>query len=152
MTTHHLSHDEVCSLLPLLLSTQASLTFLHQFFTHLKALLANQSSSLRGSVFLTQKSLPPTPPSESTTTKATSDAETTTTTTSFPPGQSPILIRASNGRHKTAKVKASTVVQPDELEAFYTKYAELCKAGMVGLKKRDRSGKKKGKPKGKVTK
>jgi signal recognition particle subunit SRP14 len=36
------------------------------------------------------------------------------------------------------------------LEAFYARYAEVCKAGMVGMKKRDRSGKKKGKGKGKM--
>jgi len=40
-------------------------------------------------------------------------------------------------------------VAPDELEAFYIRYAELCKAGMVRMKKRDRSAKKKGKGKGK---
>ncbi|PWY90938.1 hypothetical protein BO70DRAFT_425864 [Aspergillus heteromorphus CBS 117.55] len=47
---------------------------------------------------------------------------------------------------KPSKVKLSTVVSPDELEAFYLRYAEVCKAGMTGLKKRDR---KKGKAKGK---
>ena len=45
-----------------------------------------------------------------------------------------------------SKVKISTVVSPDDLEAFYARYAEVCKAGMTGLKKRDR---KKGKAKGK---
>jgi signal recognition particle subunit SRP14 len=44
-------------------------------------------------------------------------------------------------------VKLSTIVSPQDLEAFYAKYAEICKAGMVGLKKRDRSAKKKGKAK-----
>ena len=39
-------------------------------------------------------------------------------------------------------MKLSTVVQPDELEAFFTRYAEVWKAGMSGLKKRDRSGRK----------
>jgi len=30
-------------------------------------------------------------------------------------------------------------VQPDELEVFFTRYAEVCKEGMArGLKKRDR--------------
>lgn len=37
------------------------------------------------------------------------------------------------------KIKLSTVVEVDALEAFYAKYAEVCKAGMSGLKKRDRS-------------
>jgi signal recognition particle subunit SRP14 len=33
-------------------------------------------------------------------------------------------------------------VRPGELEAFYARYAEVCKAGMTGLKKRDRKLKK----------
>ena len=41
-------------------------------------------------------------------------------------------------KNKSTKVKFSTVVKTDELEAFYTRYAEVCKAGMTGLKKRDR--------------
>ncbi|KAH7154826.1 signal recognition particle, SRP9/SRP14 subunit [Dactylonectria estremocensis] len=54
----------------------------------------------------------------------------------------PILIRAANGkgsRDKTAKVKLSTVVQPDDIEAFYARYADVCKTGMTALKPRDRS-------------
>ena len=39
-------------------------------------------------------------------------------------------------------MKLSTVVQADELEGFFTRYAEVWKAGMSGLKKRDRSGRK----------
>lgn len=33
-------------------------------------------------------------------------------------------------------------MQPDQLDAFFVRYAEACKAGMSGLKKRDRRGKK----------
>lgn len=54
----------------------------------------------------------------------------------------PVLIRASNGkgsRGKPNKIKLSTVVQPDALEAFYARYADVCKAGMTALKPRDRS-------------
>lgn len=54
----------------------------------------------------------------------------------------PILIRASNGKskeHQSNKVKFSTVVEADDLEIFFLKYAEVCKQGMSGLKKRDRS-------------
>ena len=57
----------------------------------------------------------------------------------------PTIVRASNGKSgdkKSSKVKLSTVVQPDELETFFVKYAEVCKSGMSGLKKRDRSGRK----------
>lgn len=56
-----------------------------------------------------------------------------------------MLIRATNGKsqeNKVDKVKLSTIVQPDDLEGFYVRYAEVCKAGMSGLKKRDRSGRK----------
>ena len=44
-------------------------------------------------------------------------------------------------------MKISTVVQPKDLESFYTRYAEVCKKGMEGLRKRDRSKKKKDKKK-----
>lgn len=39
-------------------------------------------------------------------------------------------------------MKLSTIVQADELEGFFVRYADVCKAGMGGLKKRDRSGRK----------
>jgi len=54
----------------------------------------------------------------------------------------PILIRASNGKskeHRDKKIKLSTIVAADALEGFFVKYAEVCKQGMSGLKKRDRS-------------
>lgn len=34
-------------------------------------------------------------------------------------------------------------MQPDSLEGFYVRYAEICKGGMDRLKKRDRSKKRK---------
>ena len=34
----------------------------------------------------------------------------------------------------------STVVQTDELERVFIRYADVCKAGMSALKKRDSSG------------
>ena len=55
-------------------------------------------------------------------------------------------MRATNGKmkeDKADKVKLSTVVMPDRLEGFYARYAEIWKAGMGGLRKRDRSGRKK---------
>lgn len=70
----------------------------------------------------------------------------------------PLIIRATDGnsqsksRAKTApsassskKVKLSTIVQPDDLDSFYARYADVCKAGMQSLKKRDRSKRKKAK-------
>jgi signal recognition particle subunit SRP14 len=77
------------------------------------------------------------------------DAVAPTAENPFPdlnPGKSlPIVVRASNGKSKrdrSEKVKLVTVVQPDDLEAFYIRYAEVCKAGMTALKPRDRSKKK----------
>lgn len=60
-----------------------------------------------------------------------------------------MLIRVSNGSHKSAKRKASTIVSLGQMESFYSKYAEVCKEGMVGMRKRDRSTKKKTKGKSK---
>lgn len=106
-------------------------------------LLTKTSQKSRGSVFLTQKPL--------------LNASQQTEEASSQPS---ILIRASDGntgapnpksnkiQKKTAtkdtKIKLSTVVAPGDLEEFYTRYADVCKAGMAGLKKRDR---KKGKAK-----
>lgn len=62
----------------------------------------------------------------------------------------PVLMRATNGKSGEKvkeKVKFSSVVQPESLEAFYVRYAEVCKSGMQGLRKRDRSGRKKAKAK-----
>lgn len=100
----------------------------------LKTLLQKQSTSRRGSVFLTQKRM------------LSSDTPSSDNETS---ARQPILIRVSNGHKKNDKSKASTVVRYDELEGFYAKYAEICKEGMIAMKKRDRSGKKKAKGKGK---
>ncbi len=69
-----------------------------------------------------------------------------------PPHPLPILVRATDGNDKKdKKVKLSTVVQADDLENFFVRYAESWKAGMSGLKKRDRSGRK-AKAKGKKRK
>lgn len=62
-----------------------------------------------------------------------------------PPQPLPVLIRATNGKSKekrAKKIKISTVVNPDDLDAFYARYADVCKAGMTALKPRDRSKKK----------
>jgi signal recognition particle subunit SRP14 len=63
----------------------------------------------------------------------------------------PIIIRATSGTskgNKEGKIKLSTIVEVNALEAFFVRYSEVCKSGMSGLKKRDRSkGKKKMKAK-----
>jgi len=57
----------------------------------------------------------------------------------------PIIIRASDGETQSKDrvknkdhVKISTIVQPDDLEGFFTRYADVCKASMLSLRKRDR--------------
>lgn len=71
-----------------------------------------------------------------------------------PPNPLPLLVRATDGKSQSKdrkknkdKVKISTVVQPDDIEAFFARYADVCKAGMQSLKKRDRSKRKKDKKK-----
>jgi len=64
-----------------------------------------------------------------------------------------LLIRASSGAGKGEdNVKISTVVRPEELDVFFARYADVCKAGMGALKKRDRKKRKKGKKGEKVEK
>ncbi|CAI7605703.1 unnamed protein product [Penicillium glandicola] len=121
-----------------------------EFFKSLADLLSKTSEQVHGSVNLTQKPL--------------IDVPGATTTNSQPS----ILIRATDGNtntpnlgrtcketqiksKKSQKVKLSTIVNPDDIEAFYVRYAEVCKAGMTGLKKRDRRGRK-AKTKGGATK
>lgn len=77
---------------------------------------------------------------------------------------SQILVRATNGAttskgskktkigktHKPVpKIKLTTVVDASTLDDFYAKYADICKQGMQGLRKRD---KKKAKEKAKAAK
>jgi signal recognition particle subunit SRP14 len=57
----------------------------------------------------------------------------------------PVIIRASDGETQSKNrvknkdhVKISTIVQPDDLEGFFTRYADVCKASMLSLRKRDR--------------
>ncbi|KAJ5111164.1 hypothetical protein N7532_001699 [Penicillium argentinense] len=111
-----------------------------EFFEALTNLLSTTTQKAHGSVSLTQKPL-------------------VDPVTNGPPS---ILIRASDGNTsaprvkkdgkivkgsnpKVTRVKFSTVVPADGIEAFYTRYAEVCKAGMTGMKKRDRKRKAKGK-------
>jgi signal recognition particle subunit SRP14 len=71
----------------------------------------------------------------------------------------PILIRAHNNKSEKKegtdrkdidKIQLSTLVKPDDLDAFFVRYAEACKAGMSGLKKRDKKKAKKTKKKKKT--
>ncbi|KAF3797877.1 hypothetical protein GCG54_00004507 [Colletotrichum gloeosporioides] len=133
----HLSHDE--------------------FFGKLADLFEQRRSKGHGSIFLVQKRrmrMSPGQESRITLTPASivsygQDVPAPTDTDPFPdlnPTKPlPVLVRASNGKskkHRDAKIKLSTVVEVDALDAFYTRYADLCKSGMAALKPRDRSKKK----------
>jgi len=74
-----------------------------------------------------------------------SSTTTTSPTPEQPAAPLPILIRATNGKggeKKSEKIKLSTLVSPTELDAFYGRYAEVCKSGMALLKPRDRTKRK----------
>ncbi|KAK5171638.1 signal recognition particle 14kD protein [Cryomyces antarcticus] len=114
-----------------------------EFFTQLSSLFDTRSKKEHGSIYLTQKRL---------TYDLTSALSTLTKSPDdplwdlHPSNPLPILIRATDGKSKDKKkekAKLSTVVRPDELEGFYARYAECCRAGMQALKKRDRSKRKK---------
>ncbi|KAA8911482.1 signal recognition particle 14kD protein-domain-containing protein [Sphaerosporella brunnea] len=95
-----------------------------EFFTKLTSLLSAATAAQKNSVYLTQKPLTPLAP---------------------PSVDSPrqLLIRATNGSSESAKkIKLATVVDADELDRFFAKYAEVCKANMGSLKKRDRKKRK----------
>jgi signal recognition particle subunit SRP14 len=118
------------------------------FLSSLTTLLSTPHQKSHGSVYLTQKTLP-------------SSNNSASDTSSSSPEK--ILIRATNGIHnpqnpsstskskiaksltgKDKKIKLSTIVDVGDLEGFYAKYADVCKRGMEGLRKRDKSkGKKK---------
>jgi len=106
-----------------------------EFLSKLTTLLKSQSTASKGTLYLSQKRLAHDLPKDS-------------STTTFP-----LLFRATNGKStredRKGKIKISTVVEPEELEAFFGKYAEVCRSGMDGLKKRDRKARKKNKGKGK---
>ncbi|KAF2230532.1 signal recognition particle, SRP9/SRP14 subunit [Viridothelium virens] len=113
-----------------------------EFFTRLQELFAKKNSKGKGSVFLKQKRF-----SQPTGSSAGSLADLNDTT------PTPLFIRASAGHSKYVtpadRIQFGTVVQPEDLEAFYTRYAECCRVGMMGGMKKRSKEKKKGKKKGK---
>ncbi|VVT56248.1 uncharacterized protein SAPINGB_P004914 [Magnusiomyces paraingens] len=90
-----------------------------------------KAAETKGSVFLTQKRYSP------------KDGVTNEV-----PDTNALLFRATDGNSdKKKKVKFSTVVKAEDLEAFWVKYTEVIKAGMVGLRKKDKKKKAKSKAK-----
>ncbi|KAK1251370.1 hypothetical protein MKX07_006849 [Trichoderma sp. CBMAI-0711] len=120
MASQHLSQDE--------------------FFDKLGQLFNHRKGSDHGAIYLIQKRLTYDPAEQqSTTAKLFPDLA--------PNKPLPVLVRTTNGKSKrddaarAGKEKLSVVVQPHELDAFYARYADVCKAGMAALKPRDKSKK-----------
>jgi signal recognition particle subunit SRP14 len=119
-----------------------------QFFISLSHLFDAHRSAGHGSVFLTQKRLSHNLPTPDPSTSPEPTSKAPPLLQSPPLAVAPVIVHATTGTSRTDKThskkkKISTVVPPEELEGFYVRYAEACKAGMQGLKKRDRSGRKK---------
>ncbi|KAF2878111.1 signal recognition particle 14kD protein-domain-containing protein [Massariosphaeria phaeospora] len=124
-----------------------------EFFTQLTNLFEHNRTKGHGSIYLTQKRLSyQTENAAPSPTKVLDDPLWDT----HPEQAVPVIIHASNNkstpykgtdRKSIEKIKISTIVQPDQLDAFFARYAEACKTGMSGLKKRDRKKGKKDKKK-----
>ncbi|EKJ69478.1 hypothetical protein NXS19_013293 [Fusarium pseudograminearum] len=116
MADSHMSHDE--------------------FFAKLGELFDHRKGSDHGSIYLSQKRL----------IYGQDIAQPSEEEPDINPSKPlPLIIKATNGkgkRDRSKKVKLSTVVNPEDLEAFYVRYADVCKSGMTALKPRDRSKKK----------
>ncbi|KAK8215633.1 signal recognition particle, SRP9/SRP14 subunit, partial [Phyllosticta paracitricarpa] len=114
-----------------------------EFFAKLTDLFNSRRAKDHGSIYLTQKrcTAPPPPPPPALPLLKHDDPLWDT----HPPSPLPVIVRATDGKSKPRrgdKVKLSTLVQPDALDAFYARYADVCKAGMTALKPRDRSKRK----------
>ncbi|KAF1817932.1 signal recognition particle, SRP9/SRP14 subunit [Dissoconium aciculare CBS 342.82] len=120
-----------------------------EFFAKLTTLISNTQAKGHGSVYLTQKRL-----TYESSNPATAKVSSDSLQDLNPERPLPLLVRATDGKSQSKdrtknreKVKLSTVVQPDDIETFFGRYAEVCKTGMQSLKKRDRSKRKKTKKK-----
>ncbi|KAM5352126.1 hypothetical protein ACJ41O_004849 [Fusarium nematophilum] len=109
-----------------------------QFFAKLGELFNHRKGSDHGAIYLTQKRV-------TYGQDLASPSEEEPSPDIHPSKPLPVIIRATNGQSKkdrSSKVKLSTVVNPEDLETFYVRYADVCKTGMTALKPRDRSKKK----------
>ncbi|EJT75290.1 hypothetical protein GGTG_05227 [Gaeumannomyces tritici R3-111a-1] len=111
-----------------------------EFFVKLAELFESRKGQDHGAVYLTQKRLTYGQQQETDGAAPLADLS--------PAGPLPVLIRATDGKtgdkgsKRAQRLKLSTIVEPDALDAFYARYAEVCKAGMAALKPRDKSKKK----------
>ncbi|EMC95956.1 hypothetical protein BAUCODRAFT_510206 [Baudoinia panamericana UAMH 10762] len=130
------------------------------FFSQLSSLLESTQKKGHGSVYLTQKRCITFNTSSSSPSVTPAKIADDPLWDLHPPNPLPLIVRATDGKsHKlgpegakdrtknAGKTRLSTIVQPEKMEAFFARYAEVCKAGMQSLKKRDRSKRKKDKSK-----
>ena len=120
------------------------------FLTRLTTLFTTTHSANSGSIFLTQKPLYPSSSTEEPSPDSPSPAPQILIRATDGKSPAPKKAKAGVGKKSAAssqnkKVKFSTVVDAADLEGFFAQYADVCKGGMQGLRKRDRKkGKKKG--------
>lgn len=120
----------------------ASHLSVEEFFSRLSSLFESRRKADHGSIFLTQKRLNPPDAASSSSPSTSTPSDPASFPDLNPSSPLPILIRATDGKskeHRADKIKLSTIVDADQLEGFFVRYAEVCKGGMQGLKKRDRS-------------
>ncbi|KAJ9611267.1 hypothetical protein H2200_004450 [Cladophialophora chaetospira] len=116
------------------------------FLTRLTSLLTSTHAQSHGSIYLTQKPLPPSTDASTTSQSAPQILIRATNGVGKPKKSSPSTSKASKSKSTTTsttastkpKIKFATVVDVAELEGFYARYAEVCKKGMEGLRKRDK--------------
>ncbi|KAK9469940.1 signal recognition particle, SRP14 subunit [Lipomyces arxii] len=114
-----------------------------EFLSQLGNLFKKQQES--GTVFLQQKRLTEFDPVENTHNPSATDLSEIQSDVT---GQKyALMFRATDGAtNKSKKVKISTVVEAEHLDVFWRKYSDVVKAGITGLKKKDKK-KAKGKKK-----
>lgn len=127
-----------------------------QFLTNLSEILASNNGE--SSVYVTQKRLASALPVDASDSKINDLSSNVNDDNKFEQNTEtyPILIRISMNSEKSKastlskpKTKLSTVVETNNLDKFWTDYAQVIKNGFVGLKKKD---KKKNKKAGRVSK
>ncbi|KAJ5469652.1 signal recognition particleSRP14 subunit [Penicillium diatomitis] len=121
------------------LDNEARVSF--QFFSSLAELLAKTSQQAHGSVFLSQKPLIDGVSNSSPSILIRATDGNTNAPNPKSAGEGSGVAKTTSSKNKN-KVKLSTIVESQNLDGFYTRYADICKAGMTGLKKRDRSKRK----------
>lgn len=121
-----------------------------QFLTNLSEILASNNGE--SSVYVTQKRLASALPVDAADSKINDLSSNVNDDNKFEQNTEtyPILIRISMNSEKSKastlskpKTKLSTVVETNNLDKFWTDYAQVIKNGFVGLKKKDKKKNKK---------